>query len=93
MKVGDLVDFCDNKGNKGIGIINRIRTATDLDLRVKRKNGKFQLFLSVPKGSTENSHLASWSPIEKEVTQRRKESFRNSDKEHKKETFSSEKGL
>lgn len=95
MKVGDLVNFKDNKGNVGTGIVKRIRSATHLNLDVKRKNGRFQLFLNVPKGSTDtdDNHLASWSPIQKEVTDKQKKSFKNKDKEKENETFSPQKDL
>lgn len=89
MKVGDLVDFADNKGNKGTGIVKRIRDVTTLDLDVKRRNGRFQLFLSVPKAS-KKKRVAHWSPIEKEVIEKKKESFKKSTAFVESETFSSQ---
>lgn len=93
MKVGEIVNFRDNKGNEGNGIIKRIRSAADLDLNIKRRGGRFQLFLNVPKESSDNKKrkISVWWSFASKDT-KKESGFKNAEKNHnnEKKTFSRE---
>lgn len=94
MKVDDIINFRDNKGNQGNAIIKRIRSATNLDLNVKRRGGRFQLFLDVPKETSNNKKKKIsvwWTFVSKD--EKKESSFKKSEKNNNnnvKKTFSSE---
>lgn len=93
MKVNDIVNFRDNKGNLGNAIIKRIRSSSNLDLNVKRKGGKFQLYLDVPKETSNNKKkkLSVWWPFESK-DEKKESGFKRSEKNNTKEktTFKSQ---
>ena len=93
MKVDDIVNFRDNKGNLGNAIIKRIRSSSNLDLNVKRRGGKFQLYLDVPLETAHNKKkkLSVWWPfVSKDA--KKESSFKKSEQDNKnvKKTFSSQ---
>lgn len=93
MKIDEIVNFKDNKGNIGNAIIKRIRSATSLDLNVKRRGGKFQTFLDVPKETSNNKkkNLSIWwAFVSKD--EKKESGFKNSEKNSTqvKKTFSSQ---
>ena len=93
MKVGDIVNFRDNKGNTGNGIIKRIRSSTELDLNIKRRGGKYQLFLNVPKESSDNKkkRISVWWPYDSK-DKKKEGNFKKSENKNnnEKKTFSSQ---
>ena len=92
MKVGDIVNFQDNKGNNGNGVVNKIRSETSLDLKVKKRKGKFQLFLNVPKETkmSEKQKIAFWTPYISKDEKKEKSFTRKINEETKKQCFKSE---
>lgn len=93
MKADEIVNFRDNKGNLGNAIIKRIRSASNLDLNVKRRGGKFQLYLDVPKETSSNKKkkLSVWWPFVSK-DEKKESGFKKSEQDSKKEkkTFSSQ---
>lgn len=92
MKVGDIVNFQDNKGRTGNGIVDRIRSETSLDLKVKKQKGKFQLFLNVPKETSKSKkqNIAFWTPYVSKNVIREKSFKKDSLKETTKKSFKTE---
>lgn len=92
MKVGDIVNFQDNKGSIGNGIVKRIRSATSLDLNVKKQKGKFQLFLNVPKeiSISKSQNIAFWTPYISKDEKKEKSFKKESIKETTKKSFKTE---
>ena len=92
MKVGDIVNFQDNKGRTGNGTVNRIRSEISLDLNVKKQKGKFQLFLNVPKETSmsKSQKIAFWTPYISKDEKKEKSFKKASIKETTKKSFKTE---
>ena len=92
MKVGDIVNFQDNKGNTGNGVVDRIRSTNCLDLKVKRRKGKFQLFLNIPKqtGISIKQKIAFWTPFISKDEKKEKSFKKEAVKETVKKSFKQE---